>query len=421
MTLFRTITLIAISSVAIALPGSFMLDEMEPTDIAFALQRLNMSSNTMEAVLQNQVDGKFLSTLDLYGLCNELVMDVDSDACFELYAWKETLRSQHPMHPRMSFLETHIPRWLDAYSATHRRRRNRLPSEDNKVLIWTCGPSGFSCSGWGNRVLGIVSAFMLAVLTDRVFYIHLEEEDTTRIDNFFLSDLIDWRIPKHMSSSISPYGNDSDYIANFFPITGQELSQQFRQFAPAELENSNTIWLRASHGLFTDLWQNVKFEEKLADFSFCDVDLTYSILSSALFRPHGALADEIVKLKAMVNDRYLIGLQIRFIEESRLNISHLTRFFDVAEQIERKEGITQGQSVWFLATDSEQVVNVVAQSKYSDKILHYPGPVKHLADADFMNNYREALKVFLDWWMLKECDAVVRFSTAHLWAQRHLL
>lgn len=61
---------------------------------------------------------------------------------------------------------------LIEYARRHARARRRPPSRSNRFVVWTCGCCGEPCSGFGNRMLGTVSALMLAVLTERAFLIH---------------------------------------------------------------------------------------------------------------------------------------------------------------------------------------------------------------------------------------------------------
>jgi len=141
------------------------------------------------------------------------------------------------------------------YARRHAGARRQKPSLHNRFVVWTCGCCGEPCSGWGNRMLGIVSALMLAVLTERTFLIHWPDDACADVAEYMGSEWIDWRMPKNFRHSVSP--TDQEYLLNFMPFTGFEMSEKMRRFNPRELDSKAIIWMRASHGLFIDLWRNL--------------------------------------------------------------------------------------------------------------------------------------------------------------------
>ena len=61
--------------------------------------------------------------------------------------------------------------WFERYAALHADiMRGAVPDEQRRFLVWSCRPMGV-CGGLGNRMVNIVAAFALAVLTDRAFII----------------------------------------------------------------------------------------------------------------------------------------------------------------------------------------------------------------------------------------------------------
>ena len=61
--------------------------------------------------------------------------------------------------------------WIVNYAALHAGiMEGTVPEERRNFLVWTCRPLG-GCGGLGNRIVNIVAAFALAVLTDRAFII----------------------------------------------------------------------------------------------------------------------------------------------------------------------------------------------------------------------------------------------------------
>eukprot|EP00960_Hanusia_phi_P073613 768052-Hanusia_phi.AAC.7 len=80
---------------------------------------------------------------------------------------------------------------------------------DYKYLVWRCRPLG-GCGGLGNRIHNIVSAFALALLTDRAFFIDYPGRPPYELENFVRSRHIDWRIPPLFV--YSPFSTDCSLV-----------------------------------------------------------------------------------------------------------------------------------------------------------------------------------------------------------------
>ena len=211
---------------------------------------------------------------------------------------------------------------LLAYARGHARARLLAPSEANRFLVWTCGCCGEPCSGWGNRMLGIVSALMLALLTDRTFLIHWPDDACIPLSAVLGSEWIDWRLPAGFRGQLSP--QEQAYLVNQQPIHGFELSIMMRTFDPRSHDDKSIIWMRASHGLFIDLWRNPYVSDQLCAYGFNTVDTTYATLSRLLLTtPQGDLAAALTEALSSprVAGKLVVGLQMRFTEVLRLAVA----------------------------------------------------------------------------------------------------
>ena len=79
------------------------------------------------------------------------------------------------------------------------------------------------CGGLGNRIVNIVAAFALAILTDRAFIVDYPGSSPLELETFARSDLIDWRMPawfEHapFSEGSATAGIFHDRIAGTVPI-----------------------------------------------------------------------------------------------------------------------------------------------------------------------------------------------------------
>lgn len=92
--------------------------------------------------------------------------------------------------------------FLNAYVRKHHEQRACLVSKScfpkPKVLIWQCptrAPSG--CAGLGDRIRGIQFTFLLAVATNRLFFLSWPSEPYPLL-SALQPNLIDWRVPKEL-------------------------------------------------------------------------------------------------------------------------------------------------------------------------------------------------------------------------------
>jgi hypothetical protein len=101
--------------------------------------------------------------------------------------------------------------WQAQYAELHRGILNgSTPAGSRRYLLWTCGMTfqkpgctlksrACNCVGYANRMLGMASAFLAAIITSRAFLIAWPGQERVQLYNFFESDLIDWRVTDEVS------------------------------------------------------------------------------------------------------------------------------------------------------------------------------------------------------------------------------
>ncbi|XP_031567203.1 uncharacterized protein LOC116302126 [Actinia tenebrosa] len=78
--------------------------------------------------------------------------------------------------------------WQKRYVEYHKQvLRSERPG---KFLVYLCGGKDYGCGGYGNRLNGIASLLLLAILTDRVFLI--DWNYSISLKDYFLPNKIDW-------------------------------------------------------------------------------------------------------------------------------------------------------------------------------------------------------------------------------------
>lgn len=104
-----------------------------------------------------------------------------------------------------------VPETIRRYVDWHRTQRACLlnpllcksPYRRPSVLIWRCpNRDVYICAGIGDRVRGMQVALMVAILTQRMFFIQWPSEEYQLIDAMS-PNIIDWRIPPPIKYSMS--------------------------------------------------------------------------------------------------------------------------------------------------------------------------------------------------------------------------
>jgi hypothetical protein len=140
------------------------------------------------------------------------------------------------------------PSWLDEYVQFHRQTRGK---PDARYLVYHC--KGM-CGGIADRLKGIVTTFYAAIITKRVFIVHMPEP--TPLSSILMPALIDWRwiddkaapactctnfdmerVPKwlrNISDSFDPWYTNSTACVrmNLFGAVINPLLKRSRLYAP---------------------------------------------------------------------------------------------------------------------------------------------------------------------------------------------
>jgi hypothetical protein len=119
-----------------------------------------------------------------------------------------------------------------------------LVGSNSKILVMTCNPL-FECGGNGDRFNGIVTAFLLSVFTDRLFF--LDFDYPYDLQFLFEPRLVDWRLKRY-------YGIP-DKFYNFHDRRKQFLDSSLREIAESQ---DQIIAVHFNHRLTKGLFEFFK-------------------------------------------------------------------------------------------------------------------------------------------------------------------
>ncbi|CAI8006060.1 hypothetical protein GBAR_LOCUS4547 [Geodia barretti] len=111
---------------------------------------------------------------------------------------------------------------LRSYQHYHGVRKKELAAGNtSKTLTWYC-IKGAGCNGIGDRVIGMCVAFLLAVVTNRTFFIH--QSGAVQSTMFLEPSAIDWRpihncVELRHDQMLAHFGRPSNFQKNWLMVT----------------------------------------------------------------------------------------------------------------------------------------------------------------------------------------------------------
>ena len=212
--------------------------------------------------------------------------------------------------------------WQAEYAALHRSILNgTAPAASRRYLVWTCGTTfrspdchlrtqACNCVGYANRMLGLASAFLAAIITSRALLIAWPGEEGTQLDLFFHSSLVDWRVTDDVMHELG------------LPASFERLQQDWARQDLLHVINGEygqVVLVSAEKAEFRDVFMLGYHEEELAGLGLRHADEVMSLLA-LLLQPTGALLAAIDSIHAASSLCHIVGIQVRIAAEARSNL-----------------------------------------------------------------------------------------------------
>ena len=298
-----------------------------------------------------------------------------------------------------------------AYTEFHARQLLH-PTNETRYLVHKTQP--YYHMGMGNRLLGVISSFLYAALTDRVLLLDWEHSN----DNFNLTDVfahppIDWRAAPVLDQRIT---SSNDNPADpFLWIDGWSdrvraskehvLCNQPIPDWPAGKE-PQYLWVRTNQYFAPMVFHNLRFKDRLEAAGFISGRLAPPVLRF-LVNPSANIRERVVNFTTSYFAPYTIGIQLRS-RDGHTTSDEITRLMyrcaHVLTQHIPPSWHSSHQVAWFIAADQSSLVdfgrslyqNATQRWPYPPRLLHLPCPM------DFES--REAI----------ECSMVTMFLLAEV-------
>lgn len=310
---------------------------------------------------------------------------------------------------------------------------NFEPNEE-RFLMYRCevqADKNRNCGGLGDRIKGIVSAYLWALIANRTFLIRIDrpcEFDQLYEPNNFAIDWNGRRNETFERYDMIEINVDNSFKSRFHKLNFTLLYQKKKLIV---LKSNRNLAESISKTIHSSIRARVK---KLGfDPQKLDIPYTFKHIYNFLFKltPHLNLKYKSFLSKAKPhNDTKLICAQIRigkhrhFYKRKYVDIyaqseSNSKRYWDIIREKFLAHMLSENYKI-FITTDSEMVHQEALREFGIDKIVFNEGPFNHV---DFLENTQDDCtnieKSILDFHSLQNCDMAVisrsQFGRIGLW------
>jgi hypothetical protein len=276
--------------------------------------------------------------------------------------WVTSIRNPVPHQPLSVRLSQYITFHRQGVAAIARGDR------DVPVLVYSCQPFA-QCGGHGDRLNGIVTAFFLAVLTQRVFLI--DYESPLPLQMLLAPNLIDWRVRGGIMATAG--------------LRHHSYHDKRRQFEAdisrlAEYPDPMLI-ITKNYRMLRSLFEAPALRSRVLELGLPVHAPKFLIAEvfDVLFTPSLVLQSELSELRLSLglHSRRFIAIHLRTgniaWDPQRHGVEELFNFLACAGKAEKELGFS-ADTPWFLATDSAAVAEVaMSLPEASSGKLRVPG------------------------------------------------
>ncbi|CAF1049250.1 unnamed protein product [Rotaria sp. Silwood1] len=303
-----------------------------------------------------------------------------------------------------------------------------IQSSSTRTFTYFCSRH---CGGWGDRLRGITSAYILAILLERRFVIDMQYP--CNLTNFLLPNLIDWK-PIYR---INQQKNDLKLDIMHNTYDGEIVSN-------IATGNLTKIWLNYDNIFFTTNGDLISVALKNPFFKLIKTQINiqsnestqqqlFPFLFEILFKPTSIIIDKIDRLfvkNSLYFNQSIICMHIRIGQNPTLQNDKKVLFRqsivrDMLKFIDKN--LSHSNSSIFVTSDSYQIQQDIYKHYGDDRLLSISGPIIHI---DRFNTKMESnetiyngfVKVISDFYFLGECDTLLRPRSGFSeWAGRRRL
>ena len=298
---------------------------------------------------------------------------------------------------------------LAEYVAFHQNALKQLKANESafsesgiRVLVYSCQPFA-QCGGHGDRLNGMLTVFLLAVLTKRVFLI--DSESPLPLQLLLEPRAIDWRVAGGLRATAGlRHFSYHDKRRNFEADLGK-LAEYPEQ----------VMVINMNYRMMRSLFEAPALRDAAQELGFPDYAPSFlaAEIFDMLFAPTQSLRQELHLLRQELDvprGTNFIAIHLRTgdiaYDPSRHAADELEVFLDCARRAEKDVG----DSIWVLATDSDRLAEKALELPEAKsgklRVPHARGRV-HIDRSDLSETLNGATANYAEWLLFGRATAVV--------------
>ncbi|CAF4668055.1 unnamed protein product [Rotaria sp. Silwood1] len=286
------------------------------------------------------------------------------------------------------------------------------------------------CGGWGDRLRGITSTFILAILSRRRFYIDMPYP--CEVTKFLKPNLYDWKPIKYESYRKQLYiettRNNQLAQAIYKKISSTNFITEWSQY--------DDIYITTNGDYITPALANKHIQNlvSLLNLSYNESSQArlFPLLYELLFLPTKQVMNLVDQLLIKLNDeksfkKQLICLHIRVgknpsMATDKQLIYRDTIVEDILQFVDKNLTINKNSMI-FITSDSMNINQYILNKYNTSQSMSIPGPIIHIDRLSSSYSSNEQcqgfLKVISDFYVLGECDTLIMARSGFSeWASR---
>ena len=292
--------------------------------------------------------------------------------------------------------------WSNIFNNWERvQRRAMNGSSDTKAVVWKCD-HGLLCGGFGDRLRGILTSFMLALVTGRAFFI--DNEIPVPLRHFFhvANPSLHWTFQESLLEGRTVLREN---FMDSVPSIGDYATSNLSQYDAYDFViQANNFW-QPFHIL-----RNPGLPHQARKYRQYDEHVLAGCMLNYLLVPAGDVQATLQQVRQMVasHGHKLLAVQIRTGDSQHKNATVLRDFTELFRTCVEKLGHLSSASYQiFLTTDSNEAL--LAFKEAFPSLLTFAGEISHVdgpfgPSDDFDAAFR---KVVLDHLLISQADELL--------------
>ncbi|XP_053391110.1 uncharacterized protein LOC128553938 [Mercenaria mercenaria] len=227
--------------------------------------------------------------------------------------------------------------------------KNEKDCHHYKFIVYKCDYSR-RCGGWGDRQKGIVSSFLLAMITGRAFVINLDKPCSLK--KILNPHFYDWSVCKTFVNSINNSNtNEFDFVG------GSSFFDDLPKFDFSSKWTWQVVFLKTNSNLIIRLRKRKEARQQFRWlFRMTEANI-FNVLLQTLFQPRGNILNFLDQFESKTKGKSLVSSHIRKGQNPSIPEDDIFREIPDETIIFNflKKFTTSSKYVLYLATDSNSV------------------------------------------------------------------